>query len=366
MALRQYLPQKPYLPPIRVERKTPQPGMLDYIAGLTNAYSQYQGQDLKMKRFEAQQARQKMLDEERLADKATAEARYLKKQKRQTGLDAMGLAKHNLSMQSMTGTMQRAQQKAEQDQMLNELQARYYAGNPFEAPVVDDEDAFGDDEFETQTKIQRDESLVSDMLEAGMSIADVQNMKKLTGETTAAPWEYIEKPAFTSRMDQLAGTRNVDATNFNKALMKYINPMLEDVQGSIGLPSDQFEGSWLDNAWEGHNWGMGEDRVDTYKREQFDQFKMELQNYLAETSKSYAKGDQGVAQQIGQVIQSGLEQAGESPEEGYYGNTSAPELAQIMETLRNTKLQGNKLTSIPELREREERRARLAFLAKKK
>ena len=75
MALRQYLPQKPYLPEIRVERKTPQPGMLDYIAGLSKAYASYQGQDLKMKQFEAQMARQNVLDQ-----RAAEETEYRRSQ----------------------------------------------------------------------------------------------------------------------------------------------------------------------------------------------------------------------------------------------------------------------------------------------
>jgi hypothetical protein len=262
--------------------------------------------------------------------------------------------------------MRRAEANAASKRNIDELQATYYAGDPREVLTTPDEEAFGDDEFDTRTEIQRNDSLISDMLRAGMSMSDVKNMKELTGETTTAPFEYIEKPTFTKTMEQLAGTRNVDATNFNKALKEYINPMLEDLQGSIGLPSDQFEGSWLDNYMEGHNWGMGEDRVDKYKREQFEKFKMQLQDYLAETSQSYAKGDQGIAQQIGQIVQSGLENAGQDPEEGFYGNTSAPELAQIMENLRSAKLQGTPLTSIQELRDREEKRARLAFLAKKK
>ena len=366
MALRQYLPQKPYLPPIRVERKTPQPGILDYIAGLGQAYAQYQGQDLKFKQFEAQQARQAKLDD-RYDAKLAADAEALAYTRdRQGRMDELNATTKGLQNKNLIQAMQIAKEKAAREAQLREYTGRYLAGDPRQVLEVADEDAFGDDEFDTRTEIQRNDDLLAEMVKSGASLDYISDLKELTGETTTAPWEYIEKPAFTSRMDQLAGTRNVDATNFNKALLKYINPMLEDVQGSIGLPSDQFEGSWLDNAWEGHNWGMGEDRVDTYKREQFDQFKMELQNYLAETSKSYAKGDQGIAQQIGQIIQSGLEKAGESPEEGYYGNTSAPELAKIMETLRNTKLQGTKLTSIPELREREERRARLAFLAKKK
>lgn len=97
MALRQHLPQKPYLPPIRVERKTPQPGILDYIAGLGQAYERYQGQELKMKQFEAQIARQNVLDQ-----RSAEETEYRRQQDALNRQDKAGLFDYRKSQDALT------------------------------------------------------------------------------------------------------------------------------------------------------------------------------------------------------------------------------------------------------------------------
>ena len=364
MALRQYLPQKPYLPEIRVERKTPQPGMLDYIAGLTNAYSQYQGQDLRFKQFEAQQARQGQLDERYDAKLALDAESLAHTRDRQAMLDTERATTTGLQNKNLIQSMLISREKAERERQLRELTSQYIPGNPMQ--VLSDEDAFGDDE-NIETEIQRDDNLLAQMIKSGASLDYISDLKGLTGETATTPFVYHEDPQKTARWETMAGKRNANAGTWATSMGTNMDELLKELQGSIALPSEQFKDNAFKRFATGQNWDMDENDVDAYRRKEFEGFRMQLQDYLSETSQSYQAGDPGIESQISKLLQSGLHGARQSSEEGFYGATSAPELAQIMQSLRDLKLKGGtRLTPISELRDREEKRARLEHLLKKK
>ena len=365
MALRQYLPQKPYLPPIRVERKTPQPGILDYIAGLGQAYAQYQGQDLKFKQFEAQQARQAKLDERYDAKLALDAEALAHTRDRQATLDAARATTTGLQNKNLIQSMLISREKAEREKQLRELTSQYLPGDPRQ--VLSDEDAFGDDE-NIETEIQRDDNLLAQMIKSGASLDYISDLKALTGETATTPFVYHEDPKDTAAWEAMAGKRNVNAGKWATSMGANMDELLKQLQESIALPSDQFHESKLGRAITGQNWEMIDDNnaVDAYRKEQFDNFRMQLQDYLSDTSQAYQSGDPGIESQISKFLQSQLRDAGQASEEGFYGATSAPELANIMQGLRDMKLKGGtRLTPISELRDREEKRARLEHLLKK-
>jgi len=372
MALRQYLPQKPYLPPIRVERKTPQPGILDYIAGLGQAYAQYQGQDLKFKQFEAQQARQAKLDD-RYDAKLAADAEALAYTRdRQGRMDELNATTKGLQNKNLIQAMQIAKEKAAREAQLREHTGQYLAGDPRQVLEVADEHAFGDDEFDTRTEIQRNDALLAEMVKSGASLDYISDLKELTNpnnrDELLAELLRIEDPQETAAWEAMAGKRNVNAGKWATSMGENMDEFLKKLQASIALPSDQF-GKWgITRGLQGQNWEFIDDHnaVDAYRKEQFENFRMQLQDYLSDTSKTYQSGDPGIENQISQFLQGQLHEAGQGSESGFYGKTSAPELAKIIQDLRDMELKGGtRLTPISELRNRSQKRARIEQLLKK-
>ena len=224
---------------------------------------------------------------------------------------------------------------------------------------------YGDDMMDQPTANMRDDNLLAEAVEAGFNPSTAL---KLQGQMDKAdepmPFSYIEDPKFTAAMEALDATRNEQATGFESKAFEWLKKqgIFNDLQDRIGLPTDTFrdEASWreLKGKIPVGKWGMGKGKADEYRAQQYNDFVSQLRGALFDIGRSYegAHTNKDYLRVIADALRTGLGGAAAGQEEGFYGNVSSPELASLVQNIKQGQYQGTKLVPVEELRSRERQR----------
>ena len=368
MAYRNYIPEPQYYAPIRVERKTPGRNMFDYLGPIANAISTWQSGNLKSKMFEHQMAQQEQARADRLAQVARAEQQRKEDLLyRQSGRDIQLKQQEFLNQIKRDSIAEKMAEKARIGTQ-NQKIADWIRGAQTENPLRETWDMgldYGDDMMDQPTANMRDDNLLAEAVESGFNPSTAL---KLQGQMDKAedpvPFAYIEDPNFTAKMEELSAQRHEHATGFESKAFEWLNKqgLFDNLQDRIGLPTDTFrdEASWkeLKGKIPTGMWGMFKGKADEYRGNQYNDFVSQLRGALYNIGRSYegAHTNKDYLRVIADALKTGLGGAAAGQEEGFYGNVSSPELASLVQNIKQGQYQGTKLVPVEELRSRERQR----------
>jgi len=368
MAYRNYLPEPQYYAPIKVERKTPGRNLFDYLGPITNALSTWQSGNLKGKMFEHQMAQQAQARTDRLARQEIQDQRHAEQILRaDAARDEAREQREFLNQIKRDSIAEKMADKASLG-MQNQKIADWIRGAQTENPLRETWDMgldYGDDMMDQPTANMRDDNLLAEAVEAGFNPSTAL---KLQGQMDKAddpmPFSYIEDPHFTADMEALSATRHEHATGFESKAFEWLKKqgIFDDLQDRIGLPTDTFrdEESWKEKKGKipVGMWGMGKGKADEYRGKQYNDFVSQLRGALYNIGRSYegAHTNKDYLRVIADALKTGLGGAAAGQEEGFYGNVSSPELAGLVQNIKQGQYQGTKLVPVEELRSRERQR----------